>query len=78
MTLKEKIDHLKQLKDKVTLPFSMSANIPFYVDMRKPRPSLSKHDLKNPTYWHYDDAVYLLACAHLVPELLEELEKLIK
>ena len=37
-----------------------AGNYPFYVDVRKPSPSLSKHDDTRPTYWRYDDAVFVL------------------
>lgn len=54
-----------------------TGNYPFYVDVRKPGPSLSKHDHTRPTYWSYADASFVL---HFNPEtvmmLLNRIEEL--
>jgi len=39
-----------------------SVNYPFYVDLKKPAPSLSKHDDERPTYYRYQDAQFILLC----------------
>ena len=55
--------------------WEFNADIPFYVDMKKPRPSLSEHDDKHPTYWHYDDGSFVAMCLYLTPKLIEYIEK---
>jgi hypothetical protein len=54
-----------------------SSNIPFYVSVIKPAPSLSKHDHDRDTYWRVEDALHVL---HFNPkmalELLDEIERL--
>lgn len=60
--------------------WTMGANLPFYVVMKKPRPSLSKHDDEQPTYWHCDDAYYVLTAAEyagvMSTKILKALEEL--
>jgi hypothetical protein len=52
-------------------------NPPFYVDVPKPRQSMSKHDLERPTYWNYDDGVFVAVFQpSLVLELLDEIDRL--
>lgn len=55
-----------------------SANLPFNVDVRKPRPSLSKHDHKHLTYWHIDDAIFVLNARQDVAFLLDLVKQLTK
>lgn len=76
--MKKTVEHIKKLLEKThPLPWkNSSGNIPFYIDLVKPRSSLSKHDSKRPTYWHYDDAAYVLACIHEMPLLLTYIEEL--
>lgn len=40
-------------------PVTFDSNVPFYVQVKKPRSSMSKHDDKRPEYWHYDDGVFV-------------------
>ena len=50
-------------------------NYPFYVDVRKPAPSLSKHDNDRPTYWRMEDALFVLECnPKMVLKLLADIE----
>ena len=59
-------------------PMEVSCNIPFYAEIRKPRCSLSKYD-ERPTYWHYDDGVFVAVFQpSKVLALLEEIERLQK
>lgn len=76
MTLEE----LKSLIDKVTpSPWGpYSANVPFYADVKKPAPSLSKHDRERPTYWRIEDAQFIAAARDWLPKLIEENEHLQK
>ena len=76
LDIKDMITHLESLAEKVELPWGASANVPFYVDVRKPRPSMSKHDEYRHTYWDYDDGVYLLTCANEMPRVLEYVRQL--
>ena len=55
-------------------PWTASGNVPFNVDLCKPRPSLSKHDANRPTYWHVDDAMFVLNARVMLPRLLDALE----
>ncbi|NDE91577.1 MAG: hypothetical protein EB059_10685 [Alphaproteobacteria bacterium] len=74
--LKQAIETFKELMQKVdTSTWSFSANAPFYIDIQKPRASLSKHDDKCPTYWHYDDGRFVAAAIYLAPALIKYLEK---
>jgi hypothetical protein len=74
--LQEAIEKFKELMGKVdTSHWEFGANIPFYVDMKKPRPSLSKHDRNSPTYWHYDDGSFVAMAIYLAPKLIEYIEK---
>lgn len=53
-----------------------NSNAPFYVDVRKPSPSLSKHDEERPTYWRYEDGVFVAAASPKnILELLDEIDK---
>lgn len=75
------MNDLKIIEEKLNAstpaPWEATGNYPFYVDMKKPGPSLSKHDLDRPTYWSYPDAEFvLLARNKFVPEMLEEIKKL--
>jgi hypothetical protein len=52
-------------------------NCPFYVIVKKPAPSLSKHDDERPTYWPYNDGKFVLTFnPQAVLELLDEIERL--
>jgi hypothetical protein len=73
------LKRLKQIaQDATPGPWGpMNANYPFYVDMEKPAPSLSKHDQDRPTYWRYQDAIYVLSFNPVVViELIEKIEEL--
>ena len=77
--IQKTIEELETLLAKIhPLPWEWSANYPFYVDVSKPRPSLSKHDYDNrrPTYWHSDDGYYMSAAVHSVPKLIAEIKRL--
>lgn len=68
--MKEKCITLLKMKEKTDVAnWTMNANLPFYVVMKKPRPSLSKHDDEQPMYWHCDDAYYLLTAAQYAGDL---------
>lgn len=58
--------------------WSCSANLPFNVDVRKPRPSLSKHDHERLTYWHMDDAIFVLNARQDILFLLDLVKQLTK
>jgi hypothetical protein len=74
---KKLIDQLEKMLAKCPpFPWEFGGNVPFYVDVRKPRPSLSKHDDARPSYWHYDDGLYVSAAIHSVPKLIEEIKRL--
>lgn len=73
--MKSKLNQLKKLLEKVELPWSFSANYPFNVVVEKPRASLSEHDEK-PTYWHWDDGVYMAAAVNELPNLIARIEQL--
>ena len=52
------------------------SNIPFYVVVNKPAPSLSKHDLERPNYWKMEDGYFVATFTpKKVLELLDRLEK---
>jgi hypothetical protein len=54
-----------------------SASIPFYVDVKKPAQSCSKHDHERPTYWRYEDGIFASVFSpRQVLELLDEIERL--
>ena len=54
-----------------------TGNYPFNVDVRKPAPSLSKHDNERPTYWRYEDAVFVLRFSpETVTMLINRIEEL--
>ena len=71
------IEQLETLLAKAhPLPWLWHANVPFYVEVRKPRESLSKHNDGHPTYWHYDDGAYAAAAIHAAPKLIAEIKRL--
>lgn len=70
MTL-ENLKILKLLADPEMFK-NCSANAPFYIDLQKPRPSLSKHDVDKSTYWNYNDANYIVACVKYVEDQLKK------
>ena len=73
------IKYLREVANKATpSPWEGStSNIPFYVDMRKPAPSMSKHDGDRPTYWRYEDGVFVHTFnPQIVIELLNYIEEL--
>lgn len=78
MTIDERITELKKLISKVELPWSFDANVPFYVDVKRPRDSLSKHNDKCVTLWHYNDGLYLAMAVNSIRPLIEEIERLRK
>ncbi len=56
---------------------SFSSNYPFYVDVRKPARSLSKHDSDRPTYWRHQDGLFVAVFnPKQVLELLDRIEEL--
>ena len=74
--IKETLKRIEGMLANVKLPFTGTANIPFYVQLEKPRPSMSKHDSKRPDYWDMDDGYYILACANYMPEILAHIKDL--
>ena len=72
---------LKQLKllldNKTQSTWTASGNLPFYAELDKPAPSLSKHDSERPTYWRVQDVEFVLAMANGgVQALFDEIERL--
>jgi hypothetical protein len=76
--MKHDIVKLKEIAKKAwTEKQEYSSNIPFNVIVRKPRASLSKYDSEEPTYWHYDDGVFVAVFQpSLVLELLDKIDAL--
>ncbi len=67
----------KLLAEKTPELWEASSNEPFYIDLRKPAPSLSKHDDIRPTYWLPQDAKFVLWCANGgVQMLLDRIKEL--
>jgi hypothetical protein len=56
-------------------PWVFTANYPFYVDVTKPAPSLSKHDLQRPTYWRYQDGEFVSTAREDVLLLVKSLRE---
>lgn len=77
LAIDRKLEYIENLLKKVQLPWEGYSNIPFYVEVKKPRPSMSKHDSR-PTYWDYDDGEYLYACVNWMPDILKYIEDLKK
>jgi len=72
---KEILEEAKELCDAATEgPWSVSANLPFYGIVEKPKPSLSKHDAEEPTFWAVDDAKFHTVSRTLMPRLIKALE----
>jgi hypothetical protein len=77
---KERLKELRAIASKATQgAWRFLANIPFYVDVEKPAPSMSKYDDKRPTYWRYEDGLHV---ANFQPiealqllDYIDELEK---
>jgi hypothetical protein len=70
------IKKLRKVAEEATPgPWKAGGNYPFYVDLRKPADSLSKHDSERPTYWRYQDGLFVLTFnPKTVLELLDSLE----
>lgn len=86
---------LKEIKERVDKAASLeqwgntnsTANIPFYVCLKRPRPSLShdegegskeQQNRRESYLYHYDDAVFILNAKKDMLKLIEEIERLIK
>lgn len=72
-------DILKSIQEslkKVKLPWTATENYPFYIDVRKPRESLSKHDSERLTYWDIYDGEYMLKCVNEMPKILKYIKSL--
>jgi hypothetical protein len=72
------VERIKEALSKTT-PGNWTAegDYPFYVSLKKPAASLSKHDDTRPTYWPYHDGVFVLMCRNGgVQFLLDEIERL--
>lgn len=74
--IEDTLKYIKERLEKVQLPWTATGNYPFYVDVRKPRESLSKHDYERPSYWQVDDASYMLYCVNEMPAILEYIKDL--
>jgi hypothetical protein len=62
MTNKELNQLRKIAEDATPGPWGpWSGNYPFYVMVKKPAPSLSKHDHERGDFWRYQDGEYVLA-----------------
>ena len=74
----DELKEFRKIATEATQGFwAFSGNYPFYVDVRKPAPSLSKHDDKRPTFWRYQDGVFVTAfCPERVLKLLDEIDRL--
>ena len=73
------IKHLREIAKKAAPgPWGpWTGNYPFYVDVKKPSQSLSKHDDTRPTYWNWNDAVFVLEFnPEVVLQLLDRIEEL--
>src|SRR5271166_1597116 len=55
------LDRLKKMATDATPgPWGpWSANVPFYVNVKKPSPSMSKHDADRPTYWKKENENFI-------------------
>lgn len=75
-------ERLKEIEERVKAMYAgkwvCNGNIPFNVDVVKPRSSLSKHDASRPTYWHMDDALFVLNARQDVLFLLDLVKQLTK
>jgi len=75
MRINNTLKYLEDCLKKVELPWYATSNVPFYVDIKKPRPSLSKHDVR-PTYWEYNDGCYMMSAVNEMPRILKYIRKL--
>jgi hypothetical protein len=57
-----------------------TANIPFYVVLEKPRPSLSKHEgtKRGADMWHYDDGIFVACAKRDMGKLINHIDALQK
>lgn len=71
----QKIEQL--LKEATPGNWTGEGNEPFSITLRKPAPSLSKHDSDRPTYWRCQDAMFVLVMKNVGTQfLLDEIKKL--
>lgn len=72
----DKLQKIKEITNNATPveKWCFGANVPFYVDVQKPAPSMSKHDDKRPTYWRYEDGLFVGMARHEMPNLISSLE----
>lgn len=60
-------------------PWTFHSNYPFYINVDKPASSLSKHDDTRPTYWRYEDGLFVATFQpEMVLKLLNRIEELEK
>ena len=79
MDTKKRLDEIeKRVNAMYAGEWTCNANMPFNADVVKPRPSLSKHDVSRPTYWHMDDALFVLNARQDVLFLLDLVKQLTK
>jgi hypothetical protein len=73
LILKSKpLEHIRARWNKATKELEGSMNYPFSGSIKKPRPSLSKHDHKHPDqHWHVDDVNFLCGAYQDIGLLLE-------
>lgn len=70
--MKEKLIRIEKLMHQISpLPWEFSANIPFDVQVKRPRESQSKYSSTNPHSWDYSDGIYLANCVNEMPNILK-------
>jgi hypothetical protein len=75
----EDLKFLEEVISKASPKFGpYTSNYPFYADVTKPAPSMSKHDHERPTYWRIEDAVFIAVAREFLPKLVEEVKRLQK
>lgn len=72
---------LKEIKDRAekSHQFTGTSNVPFYVHLKRPRQSLSKHDSEkydDINFLHYDDGIFIANAKDDVLKLISEIESL--
>lgn len=74
----ERLEKIKKRVAEISEPWGpFSGNYPFYVVVKKPAPSLSKHEgtPRGEHMWRYQDGEFVAAAPHDIKFLLDELDK---